>query len=74
MKTNQATTKEDSGTDDLPISAELLSILACPACDDRPSVTLTEDKQFLKCQQCSRKYPIKNSIPVMLVEEAVLDV
>ena len=74
MKTNQETPKEDSGTDQLPISNELLSILACPVCDDRPSVTLTEDKQFLKCQQCNRKYPIKNSIPTMLVEEAVMDV
>ncbi len=65
-------TKEESGTtNDLPISKGLLDILACPACDERPSVALSDDQQFLVCTKCTKKYPIKNGIPVMLVEEAI---
>lgn len=62
-----------SGNDNLPISAELLEILACPACDERPPVRLTADQQFLQCTQCKRRYPIKNGIPVMLIEEALTE-
>ena len=67
-------TNPASGTDkEQPIKQELLDILACPACETRPAVELTPDKQFLRCTECSRKYPIKDGIPVMLVEEAVVD-
>jgi uncharacterized protein YbaR (Trm112 family) len=54
------------------ISNELLEILACPACDERPPVQLSEKKDFLACPKCGRRYPIKDDIPVMLVEEAEL--
>ncbi len=50
------------------VSDQLLEILACPACDDRPPVYLLEDK-WLICFQCGRRYPIYDGIPVMLVEE-----
>jgi hypothetical protein len=50
------------------LSQELLDILVCPHC--KTKVQLTGDK-WLICQNpdCSRKYPIKDEIPVMLVEE-----
>lgn len=48
------------------IDKELLDILACPAC--RGDVTLAGGK--IVCTKCGRKYPIKDGIPVMLVEEA----
>lgn len=54
------------------ISEQLLEILACPACDERPPVKLTEDEQFLVCAKCGRRYPIREDIPVMLVDEAIL--
>ena len=66
-------TKKTSGSEDQPITSELLAILACPACETRPPVELTSDKKFLRCTQCRRKYPINNGIPVMLIEEAVVD-
>ncbi len=47
------------------ISKELLEILACPKC--RVSVKLERDE--LICPKCKRKYPIKDGIPVMLVDE-----
>ncbi len=48
------------------IHKELLEILACPACKGK--VSLDGDK--LVCDNCHRRYPIRNGIPVMLVEEA----
>ena len=45
---------------------ELLKILACPAC--KADVELKENK--IVCTKCARKYPIRDGIPVMLVEEA----
>jgi uncharacterized protein len=50
------------------LSEELLAILACPACKNK--VSLLADK-WLVCSnsECRRKYPIKDGIPIMLVEE-----
>lgn len=50
------------------LSEDLLAILACPACKTR--VELVADK-WLVCQnpECGRKYPIKDGIPIMLIEE-----
>ncbi len=50
------------------LSEELLAILACPAC--KTKVTLVADK-WLVCgnPECRRKYPIKDDIPIMLIEE-----
>ena len=36
-------------------------------------VKLTKDKKGLKCTKCNRVYPIKDDIPVMLIDEAVID-
>ena len=52
------------------IDQKLIDILACPACEERPPVRPTEDGKFLVCEKCGRKYPIRDDIPVMLVEEA----
>ncbi len=54
---------------DLPISQELLDILACPKC--KTPVTLTDDHKGLVCTQCSVVYEIREGIPVMLIDEAV---
>ena len=50
------------------LNEELLAILACPACKTR--VTLVADS-WLVCQnqECRRKYPIRDEIPIMLIEE-----
>ena len=55
----------------MSIDQELLEILACPLC--KTEVRLTEDKQWLQCVTCRRKYPIEDDIPIMLVQRAVLD-
>jgi len=48
------------------IDKELLDILACPAC--KADVKLEEER--IVCTECARRYPIRDGIPVMLVEEA----
>jgi len=48
------------------IDKELLDILACPACTS--DVELKDNK--IVCKKCGKKYPIKNGIPVMLIDEA----
>ena len=55
----------------MPISKELLDILVCPVC--KTPVRLTADEQGLKCSQCRRVYPIRDNIPVMLVDEAKIE-
>ncbi len=54
------------------VSKELLDILRCPA-DVRngPSAGLLDlvKEAWLVCRDCGRKYPIKNDIPIMLIEE-----
>lgn len=54
----------------MPIDPVLLSILACPACDDRPS--LREEGETLVCDKCHRVYPVREGIPVLLPEEATI--
>ena len=54
----------------MAISQELLDILVCPEC--KSAVKLTPDNTGLKCQTCRRVYPIRDEIPVMLVEEAAI--
>lgn len=50
----------------MAIDAALLALLACPACQG----DLTQAKDKIVCTQCGRKYPIKDGIPVLLVDEA----
>ena len=55
----------------MAISQDLLEILACPACKGK--VELTADSTGLKCVECRRVYPIRDDIPVMLVDEATIE-
>jgi len=49
------------------IDKKLLDLLACPACKGK--VGLEQEK--IVCRQCGRKYPIKDGIPIMLIEESI---
>jgi hypothetical protein len=55
----------------MAIDAELLEILACPNC--KTPVVLVKDGKGLKCNTCQRVYPIKDDIPVMLIDEATIE-
>ena len=55
----------------MAIDTQLLEILACPKC--KADIKLTADEKGLKCVQCHRVYPIKDDIPVMLIDEATIE-
>ena len=50
------------------INKDLLDILVCPKC--KGSLKLDKDNAKLICKECKLAYPIKDDIPVMLIEEA----
>ena len=55
----------------MAVSQDLLDILVCPLC--RVPVKMTPDQQGLKCSKCHRVYPIRDDIPVMLIDEAKIE-
>jgi hypothetical protein len=55
----------------MAIDPELLEILACPNC--KTKVELVKNGTALKCGQCKRVYPIRDDIPVMLLDEATVE-
>lgn len=48
------------------VDPKIVEILACPAC--RGEVELKDNK--IVCRECGRKYPVKDGIPVMLIDAA----
>ncbi len=53
------------------IPKDLLEDLICPVC--KQSVVPTPAQDALKCPKCRRVYPIRDDIPIMLVDEARVD-
>lgn len=53
----------------MPIRRELLDILACPQC--KGPVIFNETRKGFQCNQCKLMYPLRDGIPVMLIEEAI---
>ncbi|MGW7365997.1 Trm112 family protein [Streptomyces sp. NPDC054841] len=56
----------------MPLEAGLLEILACPACHARLSDQTATDTPELICtgKDCGLAYPVRDDIPVLLVDEA----
>jgi uncharacterized protein len=60
---------------------ELLEILVCPVCialprdaqRPAPKLSLKEDGSGLKCSECKRVYPVRDDIPIMLVDQATIE-
>jgi uncharacterized protein len=50
------------------LDPELLQILVCP--NDRAEVDYVEAEQVIVCRQCGYRYPVRDGIPVMLIDEA----
>jgi uncharacterized protein YbaR (Trm112 family) len=55
----------------MPVDAALLAILVCPVC--KAPVHPVHDGAGLKCEKCRRAYPVRDDIPVMLVDEATIE-
>jgi uncharacterized protein YbaR (Trm112 family) len=51
------------------LKPELLAILCCPKC--KGDLDYDAGKQTLTCKKCGQVYPVKDDIPIMLVDESV---
>jgi uncharacterized protein YbaR (Trm112 family) len=54
----------------MPIPKDLLAMIACPLC--KKPLRLLEDNSGLKCEICRRVYPVRDDVPVLLLEEATI--
>lgn len=52
----------------MSLDPELLEILVCP--NDRGEIEYREAEQVIVCLQCGYRYPVRDGIPVMLIDEA----
>ena len=52
----------------MALSKDLLEILACPQC--KGEVRYDEAAAEIHCRQCHLAYPVRDDIPVMLIDEA----
>jgi uncharacterized protein len=50
---------------------DLLEIIVCPAC--KQPLDYDAAKQTLKCRACKRVYPVRDDIPVLLIDEAKIE-
>jgi uncharacterized protein YbaR (Trm112 family) len=71
LAARRATLLQCAGRNFMAVSQELLDILVCP--QDKTPVKLTSDQRGLKCPSCHRIYPIREDIPVMLIDEARIE-
>jgi len=53
------------------VDKDLLAILVCPAC--KQALEYRQNPESLKCTQCRRVYPVKDGIPIMLIDEATVE-
>lgn len=51
------------------IDPQLLSVLACPVCDERPP--LREEGEYLVCTKQGHAFPVRQGIPHLLPEDAI---
>ena len=54
----------------MSLDPELLAIIVCPACRADLDLVETDGAPELVCQGCGLAYPIRDDIPVLLVDEA----
>ena len=52
----------------MTLSAQLLALLVCPKC--KGVLEHRETEHALLCQACRLRYPIRDDIPIMLIDEA----
>jgi uncharacterized protein YbaR (Trm112 family) len=50
------------------LSPELLNILVCPVC--KGDLLINASQEILNCTACCLAFPVRNGIPVLLVDQA----
>lgn len=53
------------------IPRDLLEILVCPVC--KKPLVLKTSPEALKCTACNRVYPVRDDIPILLLDQATTD-
>jgi LSD1 subclass zinc finger protein len=53
------------------VPQDLLDLLACPVC--RTALTYRLQPESLKCANCGRVYPVRDDIPILLIDEAKIE-
>jgi len=52
----------------MELSKQLIDILVCPKCKRELEPI---DKVSLRCNNCQLDYPVRDGVPIMLIDEAV---
>ncbi len=52
----------------MSVAPQLLAILVCPKC--KGDLTYRESVPALDCPACRLRYPVRDDIPIMLIDEA----
>ncbi|CCH49714.1 Trm112 family protein [Pseudodesulfovibrio piezophilus] len=55
----------------MALNKELVKTLACPQC--KGSLTVQPAEDGLACAVCKKIYPVKDDIPIMLVDQAIAE-
>jgi uncharacterized protein YbaR (Trm112 family) len=55
-----------------PLDDWFLELLACPGCEQRHPLRLSSDQKTLNCLCGKYAYPLRDGIPILLVEEATV--
>lgn len=50
------------------IDPTLAEVLVCPV--DKADLTEDTEAERLECSECGRRYPVRDGIPIMLVDQA----
>jgi uncharacterized protein len=50
------------------LSPQLLAVLVCPRC--KGALEYREREESLTCASCRLRYPVRQDIPIMLIDEA----
>ena len=48
---------------------KILDVLVCPVPECRKPLALAPDEGSLQCTACGRVYPVRDGIPILLVEK-----
>ncbi|MGI8574306.1 MAG: Trm112 family protein [Egibacteraceae bacterium] len=52
----------------MAVAPELIELLICPACHGQ--IEYKDRRKLIICTECGLHYPVRDDIPVMLVDEA----
>jgi len=55
----------------MPVDEQLMEVLVCPSCRGAVELRTDGDAELIVCLVCGLRYPVRDGLPVMLVEEAV---